>query len=163
MQKHKDTLSWAVGIFEGEGNIYRNDKRRHFIMQMKMKDEDIIRRFRDVVDCGRVKQRKPFQNYAPMWEWSLTTTNDILKLAKRFLPYLGIRRSEQIQKAIKGKRKVKARKTLIDTSVINCGYMSANEISSRGARKHVRLGEKPCSTCAEKQRLYLKQWREANQ
>lgn len=28
MQKHKDRIDWAAGIFEGEGTIYRNNERK---------------------------------------------------------------------------------------------------------------------------------------
>jgi len=161
MQKHKDTIEWAAGLFEGEGNIYRNDERRIFAMSVKMKDEDIIKRFHAVVKLGRVKARKIKEPYNyPFWEWVLTRTNDILYLANKFLPYMGERRTKLIKKAIKNKvLRNKPRREL--KSVPKCGYMKKGEISSRGARRHVRKGEKPCSICAENQRLYLRKWRKA--
>ena len=45
--------------------------------------------------------------------------------------------------------------------VQECNYMEIGEISNRGARRHVRKGEKPCIRCAENQREYLRRWRKA--
>ena len=156
----EDKIEWAAGIFEGEGNIYRNDKRRIFVMSVKMKDEDIIKRFYSVVKFGRVKSRKIKEPYNyPFWEWVLTRTNDILSLTSRLLPYMGMRRTEQIRKAILGKSLVKERQFLKE--VPECNYMKKGEISTRGAKKHISKGEKPCIRCAENQRLYLRKWRKA--
>ena len=160
MRIYKDTIEWAAGIFEGEGCIYRHQKRRLFIMVVKMKDEDIIKRFYSVVKVGRVTSRKIKEPYNyPFWEWILTRTNDILKLANILLPFMGERRTEQILKAIKDVKPVKERQILKE--VPECGYMKKGEISNRGAHKHVRIGEKPCTTCAENQRLYIRNWRKA--
>ncbi len=128
-------------------------------MSVKMNDEDIIKRFHTVVGYGRVIKRKPYLHHDPMWEWRLTRTNDILKLSKKFLPFMGLRRTKQILTATKGKVPVKKRQVL--KIVPECGYMKPDEISNRGAHKHVRVGEKPCPTCAENQHKYLRQWRKA--
>lgn len=150
---------WAIGIFEGEGNIYRNDKRRNFVMSVKMKDEDIIKRFYDIVGCGKVVKRKAYLNYDCMWEWRVTRTNEILELANKIFPFMGERRKEQISNALKGKHPVRERKILEE--VPECGFMEKGEISARGAKRHVRKGELPCKICAENQRLYLREWRKA--
>lgn len=155
----KDKIDWATGLFEGEGTIYRNDNKRLFIMSVQMKDEDIVKRFNEVVNCGKVFKRKPYKGYAPMWEWRLTKINDILRLAKLILPFMGKRRTEQILKAISGKKPVKEKQVLKE--VPECGYMKKGEISNRGAKRHVSNGEKPCPTCAKNQRDYLRQWRKA--
>lgn len=153
-----DSIEWVAGIFEGEGTIYRNASKRLFLMAVKMKDGDIVKRFHLAVGCGRVKLRKPYLDYAPMWEWSLTKTNDILRLTNLLLPFMGIRRTEQINKAILGKIPLKEKQVLTDTKQYNCGYMKLGEFSSRGAKKHIRLGEKPCFVCAENQRVYLRNY-----
>ena len=156
----KGKIEWAAGIFEGEGNIYRNDKKRIFVMSVKMKDEDVIKRFHSVVKFGRVKSRKIKEPYNyPFWEWVLTRTNDILSLTKSFIPYMGERRTEQITRAILGKSLVKEKRFLKE--VAECDYMTKGEISTRGAKKHISKGEKPCIRCAENQRLYLRKWRRA--
>ena len=129
-------------------------------MSVKMKDEDIIKRFCSIVKIGRVKVRKMKEPYNyPFWEWVLTRTNDIIRLSNQLLPYMGERRTRQILKALKGKDPIKERQILKE--VPECGYMKKGEISSRGAKRHVQKGEKPCPTCAENQRLYLRKWRKA--
>ena len=155
--KRIDGIEWVAGIFEGEGNIYRNDKRRIFTMSVKMKDEDIIRRFHRSVGFGSIKKRKPYKGYAPMWEWTLCKTNDILKLCKILLPIMGHRRSTQIKIAIHGKAEVKEKQIL--KTVGKCNYMQLGELSTRGAKRHIRLGETPCTICAANQREYLRRWR----
>ena len=156
----KYTTEWVAGLFEGEGNIYRNDKRRIFVMSVKMKDEDIIKRFYSIVKVGRVKVRKMKEPYNyPFWEWILTKTNDIIRLSNRLLPYMGQRRTKQILKALEGKYFIKERQILKE--VLECNYMENGEASSRGAKMHIRKGEKPCIRCAKNQRLYLRRWRKA--
>lgn len=157
MQRQNDKIEWAVGIFEGEGNIYRNDKTRQFIMSVKMKDEDIVKRFYHCVGFGRVKKRKPYRGYAPMWEWQLTRTNDILDLSEIILPLMGKRRKKLILQAIKNKKRVKEKQKL--KKVPECNYMKEGELSSRGAKKHIRNGEKPCNRCKKNQREYNRKWR----
>ena len=166
MRKHKDTIEWAAGIFEGEGNIYRNDNKKRigsgsiFIMSVQMKDEDVVKRFHRIVNYGKIIKRKPYKNYAPMWEWRLTRTNNILDLCHKLLPFMGKRRTKQIRKAIKGKVYIKPRRKLKATP-LHCEYMKKGEISNRGAHYHIRKGEKPCLICAYNQRLYYQQWRKA--
>ena len=167
MRKHKDTIDWAAGLFEGEGNIYRNDNRKRigsgsiFVMSVKMKDEDVVKRFHFVVKVGRVKAKKIPQPYDyPFWEWTLTRTNEILDLCKKLLPFMGKRRINQIKKATKGKVYLKPRRKLNPTSSV-CKYMKKGEISNRGAHYHIRKGEKPCLVCAHNQRLYYQQWRKS--
>ncbi len=166
MQRQEDKIEWAAGLFEGEGNIYRNDIRRAigsgyaFNMSLKMKDEDIVKRFYPVVKVGKVKARKIKEPYNyPFWEWTLGRTNEILDLCKKLLPFMGKRRTKQIKVAIKGKKYLKKHRIL--KVVPECNYMKIGEISSRGARNHVRKGEKPCIRCAENQREYLRRWRKA--
>ena len=128
-------------------------------MSVKMKDEDIIRRFYAIVGCGKVVKRKAYLHYACMWEWRVTKTNEILELANKILPSMGERRREQISKALEGKRLVKERQVLKEVS--ECEFMKRGDISSRGAKRHVRKGELPCQICAENQRLYLQEWRKS--
>ena len=166
-QRQEIDIAWAAGLFEGEGNIYRNDRTRAvgsgsiFIMSVKMKDEDIVKRFHSVVKVGRVKARKIKQPYNyPFWEWTLTKTNDILDLCQKLLLFMGKRRTKQIRTAIKGKVYIKEPRKLKPPPP-DCGYMKKGEISNRGAHHHIRKGEKPCSVCAYNQYIYYQKWRKS--
>ena len=101
MSKQIKTIQWFAGLFEGEGTIYRNDKTRCLIMTIKMTDKDVIEEIPRVVGVGRVSARKPFSN--PKWkdtfEWILTTRNEIIELANKITPYMGVRRSSKIREA----------------------------------------------------------------
>ena len=69
-----EEIAWAAGLFEGEGCISHIERGAGFDVQVAlvMTDEDVVRRFYDVVDRGRVygpyhppshRERKPF------WRW----------------------------------------------------------------------------------------------
>ena len=147
----KDKIEWAAGLFEGGGDIYRNDIRRILKMSVKMKDEDIVKRFCNCVNCGKVVKRKPYNGYAPMWDWRLGKTNEVLRLARQFLPFMGKRRTILIIKALKGKSPIKERQILKEVS--ECGRMKEGEVSARGAKRHVRKGGKTMSYMCKKSKV----------
>lgn len=92
-----EELAWAAGLFEGEGSISprRNGKPR---LQVKMTDEDVVRRLRDVV--GGVVYG-PYQAKAtdghdrkPYWVWT-NGPRDPSEIFDHFRPWLGARRLER--------------------------------------------------------------------
>jgi hypothetical protein len=71
-----EEIAWAAGLFEGEGTISHVWRRREspdLQIALKMTDEDVVRRFDEIVDRGKVygpylplshgDRRKPF------WHW----------------------------------------------------------------------------------------------
>jgi hypothetical protein len=71
-----EEIAWAAGLFEGEGSITHIGRRgQSFELQVavNMTDEDVVRRFDEIVDRGKVygpylplshgDRRKPF------WHW----------------------------------------------------------------------------------------------
>jgi hypothetical protein len=96
-----EEIAWAAGLFEGEGSVTTQDGA--VIVQVKMTDEDVIRRFDSVVGRGRVYGpyvwhgrdgcvRKPF------WTWVARddAASDVLE---RLLPWLCARRVRLINEA----------------------------------------------------------------
>jgi hypothetical protein len=85
-----ELVAWAAGLFEGEGCITMSDG--HVVLQLKMTDEDIVRRFDDIVGYGRVygpysysERRKPF------WVW-LVQGDAVFSILELLAPWLGERR-----------------------------------------------------------------------
>lgn len=162
MQTAKEEFAWAVGLFEGEGNIFRKDETRSFVMSLKMNDEDVVRRFHAAVGIGRVKPRKPNKGASvpQVWEWLNTRTLDIIALAQKFLPHMGVRRAAQIEAALKDKRlKIRPRRSDLSPPVADCGHMTRGEVSNRGSKRHLSRGETPCHVCAANCRAYYRQWK----
>ncbi len=161
MSKTIKTIEWFAGLFEGEGCIYRNDKKRILVMTIKMTDEDVIREVLKVVKVGRIVKRKPFDNpnWKQIYEWVLTTRNEIIDLSQGILPFLGKRRSKKIKEALEGLKKLPPKRKL--KIVKSCGLVKPTEITSKGAKYHLKRGEKPCKECAQANRNYLRKWRKA--
>ena len=96
-----EEIAWAAGLFEGEGTITHVSRRRDtfdLVVGLKMTDEDIVRRFDEIVDRGKVygpylppshgDRRKPF------WYWVAfgDAGHDVLDLIGA---WLGTRRIAQ--------------------------------------------------------------------
>jgi len=159
MSKTNKTIEWFAGLFEGEGTIYRNDKKRHLFMTVGMTDGDVIRNICTVTGVGKVYERKfdGNPNHKITYAWTLSRRNDLIELANKILPYMGERRTLSIKKVIKGLSKLPEKRNL--KVVSNCGFIKPTDCTSKGAKRHLNKGEKPCSDCASANRNYLRQWR----
>jgi len=91
----REQLAWAAGLFEGEGcfGAYHRQKQRTVIASLAMTDGDVVRRFAAVIGIGQARgprQRRP--NEQPMYEWSVQSAPDVLKVISLLSPWLGERR-----------------------------------------------------------------------
>jgi hypothetical protein len=95
-----EEVAWAAGLFEGEGCITFMPRGEHADVQLAlvMTDEDVVLRFEEVVDRGRV-----YGPYNPLshglrrksyWRWMATgdAAHDVLDL---LAPWLSPRRVSQ--------------------------------------------------------------------
>lgn len=106
-------MSWAIGLFEGEGSIvtnrYGRSKHGQVVLTIQVTDKDILQRFYNIVKVGNL--RGPYNNKGPnthkgqiykkVWVWSCGTSVDVIKLLTRWLPLLGKRRKQKAKEAIK--------------------------------------------------------------
>ena len=89
-----EEIAWAAGLFEGEGAISHIERRRGTLelqVALVMTDEDVVRRFDEIVDRGKVygpylppshgDRRKPF------WRWAAVGDpgHDVLDLLGAWL------------------------------------------------------------------------------
>ena len=88
-------IPWAAGLYEGEGSIIKDKRRRAtYRLCIRMTDPDILHKFRSVFNVGSVRlmnsrsMQKP--NWKPMWDYRVTSQAEIKPLCDT--PYLGIRR-----------------------------------------------------------------------
>lgn len=93
-------------MFEGEGAVYTSVRagrpRRRVCMNVRMCDEDVVRRFHAAVECGVVSG--PLKAYGvgtkPVWEWRVSAYADIDGLFRVFRPWLCARRIAQFKRAL---------------------------------------------------------------
>ena len=97
-------VSWAAGLFEGEGSIVVRDSRGSIQITVYNTDEDVIRSFHGVMKVGSVKG--PRSTRTPrglpakdMWEWHAYSTN-ARHVLERLLPYLCARRLARATRAL---------------------------------------------------------------
>lgn len=89
---------WACGLFEGEGcfTISTNSKTGYEQPRMLLSstDEDVVRKFARIVDCGNVVEVRDFEKfgYKRQWRWLLGGRDEIRRLISLWGPYLGNRR-----------------------------------------------------------------------
>ena len=105
-----ERLLWAVGLFEGEGsfdvkvsNVTHTYDHCHYEslrMQLSSTDKDVLERFHSYVTIGSLNG--PYSDSRdltrkPYWRWSASGPKAIV-LARKFIPFLGARRTETFDK-----------------------------------------------------------------
>ncbi len=98
-------ISWAAGLFEGEGSIVIRPRHGRLQITVYNTDSDVINMFYEAVgNVGTVKGPRemvtPKGNRGkPMYEWHAYSTN-AQKVLRMLLPYFGTRRSKKAQEAL---------------------------------------------------------------
>lgn len=101
----REPVAWAAGLFEGEGSFGLKSS-RYPVASLGMTDEDVVRRFHDVVGVGQVYG--PFNHgrqaenptYKPHWQWQIQSFEGVQFLAGMFWPWLGFRRKEKVTEVL---------------------------------------------------------------
>lgn len=91
-----EEIAWVAGILEGEGcfHVKRNWYNQPSIT-VDMTDEDILLRLAKFTEIGRVYG--PYEGVnKPKWHWKVQRINDCIALCNAVLPWMGERRTEQI-------------------------------------------------------------------
>jgi hypothetical protein len=112
-------ISWAAGLFEGEGCILMRRGQGcvspSIRLVVSMTDEDVLERFRAIVECGPVRLRRPAEDgKKAVYTWEIGNRPDVERLLRAFLPWLGRRRSEKANLAL-------AECAAMDRNCILCG------------------------------------------
>jgi hypothetical protein len=86
-------VSWAAGLFEGEGNWRPTDKRTATAV-LGMCDRDVVERFRSIVGFGTIAHVAPRDpaKHRDFYVWSGSSARNVRGLIQLFWPYLGDRR-----------------------------------------------------------------------
>jgi hypothetical protein len=102
-------LAWVAGLFEGEGCIVECRNRRKtvddyvwFYLELRMTDEDVIRKLYRVTGCGYLggpytSNGASGKRKKPIWAWSVQRQDDVVSLIQELLPHMGERRAARMR------------------------------------------------------------------
>lgn len=107
-------IAWAAGLFEGEGCFTRTVRRQVILrtiggleveymqlqMSLSMTDEDVVRRYHSIVNCGGITIRDFPGKLKRQWMWQVQRLDDVKRLYDTFYPWLGERRRHRGQEVI---------------------------------------------------------------
>lgn len=90
--------AWLAGLVEGEGcfNAAKGLPR----VTVKMTDEDVIRRAREVAGVGQVMGPHANGRKLPIWTWHVTKGHEAVAMMLFLYPYLGERRRAKISSIV---------------------------------------------------------------
>jgi hypothetical protein len=91
-------LYWLAGIIEGEGSFTFTTTESHGYprVKVKMTDEDVIRRCREVSGVGTVNGPHYAGDYKPSWVWVVQKHTDAAGLMMTLYSLMGDRRKAKI-------------------------------------------------------------------
>lgn len=95
----RENLAWAAGLFEGEGSITRHRRNETYLV-LSMSDEDVVRRFCDIIGHGRVYGPYYRENSKPMWRWQCSGSKNNIAIIAALLGFLGNRRRARAEIAM---------------------------------------------------------------
>lgn len=97
-------FAWACGLFEGEGTIvvYDSKSSTRGKLALSSTDEDVIRRFAEIVKVGNVTSRGVQGTIAvkPSWIWNCSRRSEMVPFLERMLPLLGARRAAKAREVL---------------------------------------------------------------
>ena len=93
---HPCSLEWAAGLFEGEGCITTGGSGKYQCprLALTMSDEDVVRRFSEVVGLPYyIPYKTNAPNRKPCWTWRTAKRVEVIRILSALLPYFGNRRA----------------------------------------------------------------------
>jgi hypothetical protein len=153
-------LAWAAGLFEGEGCFSLHHKGRTARALLSMTDEDVVRRFHDIVGFGTVIQKTGLKPpNLPQWRWAANSRHEFERTVDLFTPWLGERRLRKAQAILATMRST-------DWMAFVCTHCGKQEmIPIRSGCQAKRYCTRKCKESAHRERfreaktVYMREWR----
>lgn len=100
-------LSWAAGLFEGEGCLFFQKARTYQTASMKlgMTDKDVVTRFHAVVGLGNICPPRMLKSGKQLWMWQVVGFANVQAIVAAFWNYLGDRRKAKAEEVLLAARK----------------------------------------------------------
>lgn len=95
MSDQEIDIAWASGLFEGEGCLtISGSKYPCARMKLNSTDEDVVRRFHQVMGVGQVREERAMEKrgWKRQWEWYVANQDGVLEAIDLIYPLLGDRR-----------------------------------------------------------------------
>lgn len=146
-------MAWVAGIIEGEGHIAfpkRGVSQVH--VYVKMTDEDVVRRLRDVTGLGNVTgpNVSNYPNSKPFWVWCVSEGRQVADLLWRTHDFFGARRGARAAEAMERLSKIRIPRTNPNYRIPHGTYA--------GYRAEQKLGLDPCAECLTAKRTYSREY-----
>ena len=96
------SFEWAVGLFEGEGSLYKDSRRDTWSLQVRMTDKDVVQMFADVMDTGNLvhdesgQPRRIRTGRKACYRWTCSRKAEVKRIILKMLPLLGDRRAHRV-------------------------------------------------------------------
>jgi len=101
-------VAWVGGLFEGEGCVYIEPSHRVHL-EVRMTDEDTIRRLHAVVGCGNVTwQPTTNPRHQSTWRWRTSDAWEVRRILNLIRPWLGQRRGAKADEALEWIQKMRS-------------------------------------------------------
>lgn len=145
-QMTEGQIGWMAGIFDGEGSVC-DDGKNGVRLQIEMTDQDTIEKVKEFTGVGNISVVPPSKdNYQIKYKWRVGTKEDVITLINLILPWMSLRRTERMKKAL-------------DRLSSNRGkLLPIKHGTFRGARREKYYGLEPCDDCREAEKIYLKEY-----
>jgi len=91
--------AWAGGLFEGEG-CFSLSRGLHPNAQLRMTDEDSVRRFAAAVGVGRITGPYSQKGHKLTWAWTVHSFENVQYIGALLWPYLGARRRRRFAEVL---------------------------------------------------------------
>jgi hypothetical protein len=100
MKRNTEYVAWAAGLFEGEGWIYLSNKDvRRTEIGVEMCDEDVVRRFYEVIGVGSVTVRRHTETQ-DVFSWRTSELWEVAHVLQTLRPFMGTRRGRKADEAL---------------------------------------------------------------
>ena len=96
------SFEWAVGLFEGEGSLFKDKRSNTWTLQMRMTDKDVVQMFANVMGTGNKvhdESSQPRRNqtgHKASYRWTCSRESEVTRIALKMLPLLGDRRAHKV-------------------------------------------------------------------
>jgi len=94
-----EAVAWAAGLFEGEGYVSRS-KDGGTRIGIEMCDEDVVRRFAEIVGVGNVTERASRKGWQVSYHWRAADRWDVADVLRTLRPFMGERRGRKADEAL---------------------------------------------------------------
>lgn len=97
-----EQLAWAAGLFEGEGcfSTRHCGSDRSLVARLKMTDEDVVRRFFEIVQVGNVTGPYTKVGRKPVWIWQTGSFEGVQFTVAIFWKWLHARRRHRAKELL---------------------------------------------------------------